>query len=226
MKMHCIYVAIGQKQSTVAQVVERLKQYGAFEYTTSSSRPGRRARPPAVPRALHRLHDRRVLPRQRHARAGHLRRPLQARRRLPPALAAAPPPAGPRGLPGRRLLRAQPPARARRQDVRQAGGGSLTALPIIETQGGDVSAYIPTNVISITDGQIYLESDLFNAGQRPAVNVGMSVSRVGGAAQIKAMKEVAGSSAHLASTVSSRPSRSSPPTSTSHPAPAHAAASA
>lgn len=73
------------------------------------------------------------------------------------------------------------------------GGGSLTALPIIETQAGDVSAYVPTNVISITDGQIYLETDLFNAGQRPAVNVGLSVSRVGGAAQIKAMKEVAGS---------------------------------
>lgn len=72
------------------------------------------------------------------------------------------------------------------------GGGSLTALPIIETQGGDVSAFVPTNVISITDGQIYLETDLFNAGQRPAVNVGLSVSRVGGAAQIKAMKEVAG----------------------------------
>ena len=74
----------------------------------------------------------------------------------------------------------------------EEGGGSLTALPIIETQGGDVSAFVPTNVISITDGQIYLETDLFNAGQRPAVNVGLSVSRVGGSAQIKAMKEVAG----------------------------------
>src|SRR5207248_3588751 len=75
---------------------------------------------------------------------------------------------------------------------KQRGGGSLTALPVIETQAGDVSAYIPTNVISITDGQIFLETDLFNAGQRPAINVGISVSRVGGAAQIKAMKKIAG----------------------------------
>ena len=132
-----------------------------------------------------------------------LRRPLEAGRGLPPALAAPAPPAGPRGLPGRRLLPALPPARARGQaredpdvvtldDRIKKPGGSLTALPIIETQEGDVSAYIPTNVISITDGQIYLEPDLFFAGVRPAVNVGISVSRVGGNAQIKAMKKVAG----------------------------------
>jgi F-type H+/Na+-transporting ATPase subunit alpha len=111
---------------------------------------------------------------------------------LPRDLAAAAPPAGPRGLPGdvfylhsRLLERA-----AKLND--EKGGGSLTALPIIETQAGDVSAYIPTNVISITDGQIFLEADLFNSGVRPAVNVGLSVSRVGGNAQIKAMKQVAG----------------------------------
>ena len=98
------------------------------------------------------------------------------------------------------------------------GGGSLTALPIIETQAGDVSAYIPTNVISITDGQIYLEADLFYSGVRPAINVGISVSRVGGNAQIKAMKKVAGRCASTwRSTASWRPSRSSAPTSTRPP---------
>ena len=111
-------------------------------------------------------------------------------------------PPGREAYPGRRLQPPQPPPRARREalgrrsedqpDASKAGGGSLTALPIIETQAGDVSAYIPTNVISITDGQIYLEPDLFNSGVRPAVNVGISVSRVGGSAQVKAMKTVAG----------------------------------
>ena len=111
----------------------------------------------------------------------HLRRPVQARRGVPPALAAAAPPAGPRGVPRRRLL---PPPRLLERAAKlndEHGGGSLTALPIIETQAGDVSAYIPTNVISITDGQIFLETDLFYAGVRPAINVGISVSRVGGA---------------------------------------------
>ena len=124
------------------------------------------------------------------ARPVHLRRSFQARRGLPPNFAAAPPPAGPRSLSRRRVLSPLPPARARRKLSDKNGGGSLTALPIIETQAGDVSAYIPTNVISITDGQIYLEADLFNSGVRPAVNVGISVCRVGGAAQIKAMKQV------------------------------------
>jgi F-type H+/Na+-transporting ATPase subunit alpha len=121
-----------------------------------------------------------------------LRRPVEAGRRLPPAVAAAAPPAGPRGVPRRRLLPPLPPARARAKLSDELGAGSLTALPIIETKGGDVSAYIPTNVISITDGQIYLETDLFFQGVRPAINVGISVSRVGGSAQVKGMKKVAG----------------------------------
>ena len=146
----------------------------------------------AVPGAVRRLHHGRVLPRQRHARRDRLRRPFQAGRRLPPDVAAAAPPARPRGLSGRRLLPALAPARACRQAQRRHGTGSLTALPVIETQANDVSAYIPTNVISITDGQIFLETDLFYQGIRPAVNVGLSVSRVGSAAQIKAMKQVAG----------------------------------
>ena len=147
----------------------------------------------AVPGAVLRLHHGRILPRQRHARGDHLRRSLQAGRRLPPDVAAAAPPAGPRGLSGRRVLSALAPARARRQDERrQQAPARSTALPIIETQANDVSAYIPTNVISITDGQIFLETDLFYQGIRPAVNVGLSVSRVGSAAQTKAMKKVAG----------------------------------
>ena len=101
-------------------------------------------------------------------------------------------PPGREAYPGRRVLSALAPAGARRQAERtNSAAGSLTALPIIETQAGDVSAYIPTNVISITDGQIYLETDLFNSGVRPAMNVGISVSRVGGNAQIKAMRQVA-----------------------------------
>ena len=127
------------------------------------------------------------------ARPDRLRRPVQAGRGLPRRLAAAPPPPGPRGLPRRRLLPALPPARALcealRRPRRRFDDGRC---PIIETKANDVSAYIPTNVISITDGQIFLQSDLFNANQRPAIDVGISVSRVGGAAQVKAMKKVAG----------------------------------
>ena len=160
-----------------------------MEYTIVVAATASEAGAAAVHRALHRLHDGRVLPRQRPARADHLRRSLEAgasptasSRCCCAARRAA------RRIPGdvfylhsRLLERA-----AKMSDER--GGGSLTALPIIETQAGDVSAYIPTNVISITDGQIFLESDLFYSGVRPAVNVGISVSRVGGAAQIKAMK--------------------------------------
>jgi F-type H+-transporting ATPase subunit alpha len=138
------------------------------------------------------VRHRRVLHEPGRGRARDLRRPLQARRRLPADDAAAEAPAGPRGVPGdvfylhsRLLERA-----AKLSDA--AGGGSLTALPVIETKAGDISAYIPTNVISITDGQIFLDSDLFNAGQRPAIDTGNSVSRVGSSAQIKAMKTVAG----------------------------------
>ena len=128
----------------------------------------------------------------RHALV-HLRRSFQARRGVSRDFAAAAPSAGTRGVPGdvfylhSRLLE-----RAAKLS-NELGGGSLTALPFIETQAGDVSAYIPTNVISITDGQIFLEADLFNSNVRPAINVGISVSRVGGNAQIKAMRSVAGS---------------------------------
>jgi F-type H+-transporting ATPase subunit alpha len=121
-----------------------------------------------------------------------VRRPVEARDGVPPARAAAAPPAGPRGVPGRRVLPALALLERACKLSDEKGGGSLTALPFIETQAGDVSAYIPTNVISITDGQIFLEGDLFYSGVRPAINVGISVSRVGGNAQIKAMRQVAG----------------------------------
>ena len=132
-----------------------------------------------------------------------VRRSVEAGRRVSSALARAASSAGPRSVPGRRVLSPLAPPRARGEAAAKIRrvvdgktilkpGGSLTALPIIETQAGDVSAYIPTNVISITDGQIFLESDLFFAGVRPAINVGISVSRVGGSAQIKAMRSVAG----------------------------------
>ena len=191
-KMHCIYVAIGQKQSTVAQVVDKLKRFGAWEYTTVVSATAAEPAPLQFlapytgctigeyfrDNGMHALVIYDDLSKQATAY-----RQLSLLLRRPPGREAYP------GdvfyLHSRLLERA-----AKMSDER--GGGSLTALPIIETQAGDVSAYIPTNVISITDGQIFLESDLFNQGIRPAVNVGISVSRVGGDAQIKAMKEVAG----------------------------------
>ncbi|MCB9744683.1 MAG: F0F1 ATP synthase subunit alpha [Alphaproteobacteria bacterium] len=191
-KMHCIYVAIGQKQSTIAQVVERLKQHGAMEYTCVVAAPAASPAPLQFIAAytgctigeyfrdngMHALVIYDDLSKQAVAY-----RQLSLLLRRPPGREAYP------GdvfyLHSRLLERAAKMSEAR-------GGGSLTALPIIETQAGDVSAYIPTNVISITDGQIFLETDLFNQGVRPAVNVGISVSRVGGNAQIKAMKEVAG----------------------------------
>ncbi len=191
-KMHCIYVAIGQKQSTVAQVVEKLKAHGAMEYTTIVSAPAATSAPLQFiapytgctigeyfrDNGQHALVIYDDLSKQAVAY-----RQLSLLLRRPPGREAYP---GDVFYVHSRLLERA----AKLSD--DLGGGSLTALPIIETQGGDVSAYIPTNVISITDGQIYLETNLFNAGQRPAVNVGLSVSRVGGAAQIKAMKEVAG----------------------------------
>jgi len=191
-KMHCIYVAIGQKQSTVAQVAEKLRQHGALEYTCIVSAP---AASPAPMQFLapytgctigeyFRDNGQHALviydDLSKHAVAY---RQLSLLLRRPPGREAYP---GDVFFVHSRLLERA----AKMSDA--MGAGSLTALPIIETQGGDVSAYVPTNVISITDGQIYLETDLFNAGQRPAINVGLSVSRVGGAAQIKAMKEVAG----------------------------------
>jgi len=191
-KVYCFYVAIGQKQSTVAQVVQKLKQTGAMEYTCVVSAPAASAAPLQFlapytgcamaeyfrDNGMHALVIYDDLSKQAVAY-----RQLSLLLRRPPGREAYP---GDVFYVHSRLLERA----AKMSD--EEGGGSLTALPIIETQGGDVSAFVPTNVISITDGQIYLETDLFNAGQRPAVNVGLSVSRVGGAAQIKAMKEVAG----------------------------------
>lgn len=191
--VYCIYVAIGQKNSTVAQVVAKLEEYGAMEYTTVVSAPASTPAPlqyiaPYAGATLgeyfrdngkHSLVIYDDLSKQAVAY-----RELSLLLRRPPGREAYP------GdifyLHSRLLERASKLSDAE-------GGGSLTALPIIETQQGDVSAYIPTNVISITDGQIYLEPNLFNSGVRPAINVGISVSRVGGNAQIKAMKKVAGS---------------------------------
>jgi len=188
----CIYVAIGQKQSTVAQVVERLRQFGAMDYTlvvaatASESAPLQFIAPYTGCTIGEHFRDN-----GKHALIIYddLSKHAVAYRQLSLLLRRPP---GREAYPGdvfylhsRLLERA-----AKLKD--ELGGGSLTALPIIETQAGDVSAYIPTNVISITDGQIYLETDLFYAGVRPAINVGLSVSRVGGSAQIKAMKQVAG----------------------------------
>jgi len=190
--VHCFYVAVGQKKSTVAGVADTLRRHGAMEHTTIISATA------SEPAALQY-----IAPFAGCAMAEHLRdngkpalviyddlskqavayRQMSLLLRRPPGREAYP------GdifyLHSRLLERA-----AKFSD--EHGGGSLTALPIIETQAGDISAYIPTNVISITDGQVYLEPDLFNAGFRPAVNVGLSVSRVGGSAQTKAMKKVAG----------------------------------
>lgn len=188
----CIYVAIGQKASTVAKLVKDLTEQGVMEFTTIVSAPASDAAPlqflaPYAGCAIgeHFLYNGKNAlcvydDLSKHAVAY---RQMSLLLRRPPGREAFP------GdvfyLHSRLLERA-----AKLSD--DLGGGSLTALPIVETQAGDVSAYIPTNVISITDGQIYLESDLFYAGVRPAINVGISVSRVGGNAQIKAMKQVAG----------------------------------
>lgn len=190
--VHCFYVAIGQKRSTVAQVVEKLRLAGAMEYTTviaatsSDPAPLQFLAPYCGCAMAEYFRDS-----GRHALIvfDDLTKQAQAYRQLSLLLRRPP---GREAYPGdvfylhsRLLERA-----AKMSDDK--GGGSLTALPIIETQAGDISAYIPTNVISITDGQIFLEADLFYKGIRPAVNVGKSVSRVGGAAQIKGMKQVAG----------------------------------
>ena len=188
----CIYVAIGQKQSTVAQVVATLEKYGAMEHTivvtASASDPA--ALQYLAPYAGCAMGEE-FMEQGRDALIVYddLSKHAQAYRQVSLLLRRPP---GREAYPGdvfylhsRLLERA-----ARLSD--ELGGGSLTALPVIETQAGDVSAYIPTNVISITDGQIYLEADLFYAGIRPALNVGLSVSRVGSSAQTKAMKKVAG----------------------------------
>ncbi|ERM17052.1 F0F1 ATP synthase subunit alpha [Brevibacillus laterosporus] len=190
--MICIYVAIGQKQSTVAGVVETLRKHGALDYTIVVSAT---ASDPA-PLLYLAPYAGVTMGEYFMYKGGHvlciyddLSKQAAAYRELSLLLRRPP---GREAYPGdvfylhsRLLERA-----AKLSD--ELGAGSLTALPFIETQGSDVSAYIPTNVISITDGQIFLETDLFNAGQRPAVNAGISVSRVGGSAQIKAMKKVAG----------------------------------
>lgn len=191
--VYCIYVAIGQKQSTVAQIVDKLEKFGAMKYTcvvsasASTTAPLQFFAPYSGCTIGEHFRDN-----GKHACAIYddLSKHAVAYRQLSLLLRRPP---GREAYPGdifylhsRLLERA-----AKMSDAR--GGGSLTALPIIETQAGDVSAYIPTNVISITDGQIFLETDLFNAGVRPAINVGISVSRVGGSAQVKAMKKVAGS---------------------------------
>ena len=190
--VHCIYVAIGQKASTVANIVKTLEEFGAMDYTTVVASTASELAPLQyiAPYAgcaigeewMERGEDVLVVydDLSKHATAY---RTLSLLLRRPPGREAYP------GdvfyLHSRLLERA-----ARLSD--ELGGGSLTALPIIETHAGDVSAYIPTNVISITDGQIYLETEMFNAGFRPAINAGLSVSRVGGSAQIKAMKKIAG----------------------------------
>ncbi len=200
----CIYVAIGQKRSTVAQVVKTLEQYDAMKHTIVVSATASEPAPllflsPMTGAALGEYfmhHGKDGKPAGKDNPGGHvlciyddLSKQAAAYREI--SLLVRRPP-GREAYPGdvfylhsRLLERA-----CKLSDER--GAGSLTALPVIETQAGDVSAYIPTNVISITDGQIFLEGDLFNAGVRPAVNVGISVSRVGGSAQIKAMKSVAG----------------------------------
>lgn len=189
--MKCIYVAIGQKASTVASLVKTLEEFGAMSYTTVVASTASELAPLQyiAPYSGCAMGEEWMESGQdvlviyddlsKHAVAY---RTLSLLLRRPPGREAYP------GdvfyLHSRLLERA-----AKLND--ELGGGSLTALPIIETQAGDVSAYIPTNVISITDGQIYLETDMFNAGQRPAINAGLSVSRVGGSAQIKAMKKIA-----------------------------------
>ena len=189
----CIYCAIGQKRSTIAQIVKMLTDAGAMDYTivvaASATEPAtlQYIAPYAACAMGEFFRDT-----KRHAVCFYddLSKHAQAYREISLLLRRPP---GREAFPGdvfylhsRLLERA-----AKLND--KLGAGSLTALPVIETQAGDVSAYIPTNVISITDGQIYLEADLFNSGIRPAINVGLSVSRVGGNAQIKAMRQVAGS---------------------------------
>lgn len=208
--VYCIYVAIGQKGSTVASLVNTLREKGAMEYTTVVSAT---ASDPAAMQYFAPFAGAAIgeyfRDTGRHALVVYddLSKQAVAYREVSLILRR---PSGREAYPGdifylhsRLLERAakiinQPEVAAQMNDLPESlqgkvkGGGSLTALPIIETQAGDVSAYIPTNVISITDGQIFLETDLFNQGNRPAINVGISVSRVGGNAQIKAMKKVAG----------------------------------
>ena len=217
----CVYVAIGQRMATVvAASPRRSPSAGAMDNTIIVAAPADEAAPikflaPYAGCAMAEY----FLYKGGHALCIYDDLTKHAVR-LPADVAAAAPPAGPRGVPGRRLLPAL--AACSSAPVKLSddlGGGSLTALPIIETQAGDVSAYIPTNVISITDGQIFLEPKLFFSGVRPAINVGISVSRVGGSAQISADEEGRRPPEARArpSTATSRPSRSSARTSTPTP---------
>jgi F-type H+-transporting ATPase subunit alpha len=192
-KLYCIYVAVGQKRSTVAQIVKSLEENGAMDYTivvaaTASEPAPLQYLAPYTGAAMgeffrdNGMHA--VIVYDDLSKQAVAYRQMSLLLRRPPGREAYP---GDVFYLHSRLLE-----RAAKMNESE-GGGSLTALPIIETQAGDVSAYIPTNVISITDGQIFLETDLFYQGIRPAINVGLSVSRVGGAAQTKAMKKVAGS---------------------------------
>jgi F-type H+-transporting ATPase subunit alpha len=188
----CIYVAIGQKGSTVAQTVETLRQYGALEYTVVVAAPASEPAPfkylapysgCAIGQHWMEIGEHALIVYDDLSKQAEAYRQMSLLLRRPPGREAYP------GdvfyLHSRLLERA-----AKLSD--EKGAGSLTALPVIETKAGDVSAYIPTNVISITDGQVYLQDNLFKSGVRPAVDVGVSVSRVGGAAQTKAMKSVSG----------------------------------
>jgi F-type H+-transporting ATPase subunit alpha len=192
-QVKCIYVAIGQKGSTIAQIVDRLRETGALEYTTvvaasASQAPGLKYLAPYTGSAI----GQHWMYKGQHvlivfddlSKQAEAYRSVSLLLRRPPGREAYP---GDVFYVHSRLLERC----AKLSD--ELGGGSMTGLPIIETKGNDVSAYIPTNVISITDGQCFLETDLFNSGVRPAINVGISVSRVGGSAQTKAMKSVAGS---------------------------------
>ena len=191
--MICIYVAIGQKESTVRDVVETLRKNGALDYTIVVTASASQPAPLLIPCTICRCNNGRrihvstesmyLIVYDDLSKQAAAYRELSLLLRRPPGREAYP------GdvfyLHSRLLERA-----AKLNDA--LGAGSITALPFIETQAGDISAYIPTNVISITDGQIFLQSDLFFSGVRPAINAGLSVSRVGGSAQIKAMKKVAG----------------------------------
>ena len=190
--VYCIYVAVGQKSSTVAQVVDKLQQEGAMEYTTiiaataTDPAPMQFVAPYSGATLGEYFRDS-----GRHALVVYddLTKQAQAYRQVSLLLRRPP---GREAYPGDIFYLHSRLLERSSKLSEDLGGGSLTALPVIETQAGDVSAYIPTNVISITDGQIYLEPGMFNSGIRPAINVGISVSRVGGNAQIKAMKKVAG----------------------------------
>ena len=191
--IHCFYVAIGQKKANVALVADTLRKYGAMEYTTIISATA------SEPAALQYIAAYSGCAMAEHYRNNgkhaliiydDLSKQATAYRQMSLLLRRPP---GREAFPGDVFYRHSRLLERAAKMSDSEGAGSLTALPIIETQAGDVSAYIPTNVISITDGQVYLEPNLFNAGVRPAINVGLSVSRVGGAAQIKAMKQVAGS---------------------------------